>query len=92
MRKNLVLPSPHKPLIGPMGVSGMPTFKVRFNERSTMPDRIERRAAELGITPEQLIKRMISEGMMHYDCDDGPAIAGESLDDFLVKNGVLKPE
>lgn len=68
----------------------MPTIKVRFHERDTLPDALERRAKELDITVEQLVKRFICTGMEDYETDDGPATPGESLDDFLVKNGALK--
>lgn len=71
-------------------VSGMPTITIRFDERDTLPDLMERKASELDITVEQLIKRFICTGMQDYETHDGPAIPGETLDDFFVKNGVLK--
>jgi len=70
----------------------MPEIKIRFDERETMPDKLEKRASELDITVEQLVKRFICTGMQDYETDDGPAKPGESLDDFFVQNGVLKPE
>lgn len=90
MPENPVLPLLLQPRQGHYGVMAMPNFEVRYSSRSTMPDRIKRRAAELEITPEQLIKRMISAGMSDYECDSGPVIPGESLEDFLVKNEVWK--
>lgn len=68
----------------------MPTFTIHFNERDTMPGLLEQRASELDITVEQLVKRFINEGMRTTE-DTGPVIRGESLDDFFVKNGALKP-
>ena len=68
----------------------MPTFTIYFTERDTMPGLLEQRANELGITVEQLVKRFINEGMRTTE-DTGPVILGESLDDFFVKNGALKP-
>ena len=65
---------------------------VRFSERHTAPDKLEAIAADLDITVEQLVKRFITAGLRDYEPDDGPAEPGESLDDFFVKNGVLKPK
>ena len=67
----------------------MPTIKIHFNDRETLPESLELRAKELDITVEQLIKRFIAEGMNAIEAAGHPAIPGESLDDFLVKNGVL---
>ncbi|RCW64047.1 hypothetical protein DET61_11688 [Marinobacter nauticus] len=72
--------------------SDMKEIKIRFQERETMPDKLEKRAKELDITIEQLVKRFICAGMEDYETDDGPAKPGESLDDFFVQNGVLKPK
>ncbi|MDK8465674.1 hypothetical protein [Marinobacter sp. SS13-12] len=68
----------------------MPVIQIIFSERETMPDLLERRAAELDITVEQLIRRFICKGMEDYETTDGPAEPGETLEDFLIKNGVLK--
>lgn len=68
----------------------MPILTIRFNERDTLPDLLEKRAGELDITVEQLVKRFISEGMRNQT-DNGPALPGASPDDFFVRNGVLKP-
>ena len=68
----------------------MPVIEISFSERETMPDLLMRRAAELNITVEQLIHRFICKGMEDYETTDGPAEPGETLEDFLVKNGVFK--
>ncbi|MFC6674319.1 hypothetical protein [Marinobacterium aestuariivivens] len=70
----------------------MPTIEIRFSERDTLPELLERRAKELDITVEQLVKRFICTGMQDYETDEGSAAPGESLDDFLVKNRVRKEE
>ena len=44
----------------------MRQFLIRFNDYETMPERIESRAAECGITPEQLICRAITQYMGGY--------------------------
>ena len=67
----------------------MPTIKIHFSERDTLPELMERKASELEITVEQLVKRFICTGMQDYKTDPGPATPGENLDDFFVKNGVL---
>lgn len=69
----------------------MRQFVICFNDRETAPDRIEQIAADLRITSAQLIKRFIAEGLATIEPVTGEAVPGESLEDFLVKNGVLKP-
>lgn len=68
----------------------MPTIEIRFSERDTLPELLDRRARELDITVEQLVKRFICTGMQDYESNHGPSKPGESLEDFLVKNGVWK--
>ena len=68
----------------------MPAFTIYFNGCDRMPELLEQRANELGITLEQLVKRFINDGMRSTE-NTGPVISGESLDDFFVKNGALKP-
>jgi hypothetical protein len=82
-----MLPSPESNILG---LIAMPSYQIRFHERDTLPDLMERRASELGITVEQLILRFICTGMQDYETLDGPAVPGDSLDDFFVKNGALK--
>lgn len=67
----------------------MKQFVICFNDRETAPERIERIAADLGITSAQLIKRFIAEGLATIEPVTGEAIPGENLEDFLVKNEVL---
>lgn len=89
-KRPIVLPS--KP-IGSKDERKMPdvTIAIRYSERDTMPDLLKCKAKELDITVEQLVKRFICSGMQEFDKDSGPSIPGESLEDFLEKNGVLKP-
>lgn len=68
----------------------MKQFVICFNDRETAPDRIEQIAADLGITSAQLIKRFIAEGLATIESVTGEAIPGENLEDFLVRNDVLK--
>jgi hypothetical protein len=70
----------------------MPTYNVHFGERETLPERLEAQAKELDLTPEQLIKRFICDGMAELDGNNEPSVPGETLEDFLVKNGALKPK
>jgi hypothetical protein len=69
----------------------MTIFSIEFSDRETIVDRMQTMADELDITVEQLIKRFICDGM-HDENDNTPSIPSNSLDDFLVKNGVLKPK
>ncbi len=66
------------------------TILLRYSQRSTLPAKLAQKAQELDITVEQLCKRFISAGMAPFE-PEGEAILGETLDDFLVKNGVLTP-
>jgi len=65
-------------------------FVICFGDRETAPDRIDQIAAGLGITSEQLIKRFIAEGLAAIDSKTGAAVPGENLEDFLVRNEVLR--
>lgn len=67
----------------------MPSFTVNFDEREILPDRLAAEAESLGLTVEQLIKRYIVQCL---PIKRGETILGETLDDFFVKNGVLKPK
>lgn len=69
--------------------TGAPSIQLNFHPRATMPQRLEARALELGITAEQLIHRFISVGMRDHVDSFTPAALGKSLDDFLVRNGAL---
>lgn len=70
----------------------MTAITIRFHERDTLPDLLERKASELGITVEQLILRLICTGMQKYEDNSTPTIIGETLEDFFVKNGIWKPK
>ena len=70
--------------------TGAPSIKLQFHPRATMPERLEARASQLGITTEQLIHRFISDGMRDHRADFSPAALGTSIEEFLVQNGVLK--
>lgn len=69
----------------------MKRYVITFKSRETLPDRLEAIAADLGITPEQLIKRFIGAGMTELEGDSGPCTLGDSLEDFLIKNKVWRP-
>lgn len=67
----------------------MATFVIEYSDRETLIERLYERAASLNISPEELIKRFVDEGMS--DGDLTPCTTAASLDDFLVANGALKP-
>lgn len=62
---------------------------VRYDLNDTMPKLLVKRAEELDITVEQLVKRFISSCMREEFGQACPAIPGETLQDFLEKNGVI---
>ena len=68
----------------------MPSIIIHFSERETIYDKLLEKSNELDLTPGQLVKRFVTEGMAEYE-PSGPAKPGENLEDFFVKNGVLKP-
>ncbi len=67
----------------------MPIYSIEFSDRETIVDRMKVMADESGISVEQLIKRFICDGMRPAHSNK-PVIPGQTLDDFFVKNGVLK--
>lgn len=67
----------------------MAQFTIDYSDRETIVDRIREKAAELNLSPEELIKRFVDDGMNEWD--DSPSVSASSLDEFLVKNGALKP-
>tara|TARA_R110001606_G_scaffold376206_1_gene534785 strand:+ start:159 stop:404 length:246 start_codon:yes stop_codon:yes gene_type:complete len=66
------------------------SFTIEFNERELIADELQREASRLDITVEQLIKRFIVDAM--ESDDSSPGVPGETLEDFLVKNGALRPK
>ncbi len=67
-------------------------FTVSFSDNETTPEHIEARAAELGITPEMLIRRAIAEHLGDYGLQELPPGAKvKNLTEFLSHSGVLKP-
>jgi len=67
-------------------------FRVCYRDSDTLPDRLEQYASDLGIAPEQLIRRFISEGMAKVEGSTGPAEPGKSLEDFMARNGVRRTD
>lgn len=72
--------------------SDMRTYEISYSDRETLPDQLDKLAAELGITSEQLIKRFIDSGMLEYEMPTAVKQPVESLDDNFINAGVLKPE
>lgn len=67
-------------------------FTVSFSDNETAPDHIESMAAELGITPEMLIRRAIAEHLGEYGLQEVPPGGKiKNISDFLTHSGVFKP-
>lgn len=64
-------------------------YHIEFSDRETIVDKMKVMADERGISVEQLIKRFICDGMRPAPSNK-PIIPGQTLDDFCVKNDVLK--
>lgn len=67
----------------------MTVYHIEFSDRETIVDKMKVMADESGISVEQLVKRFICDGMRPAHSNK-PIIPGQTLDDFFVKNGVLK--
>lgn len=74
----------HKRLLG----SKMTEFIINFRDNETLPERIAAKAASLDLTPEQLIKRFVLDGMR--SSEPKPVVTGENLSDFFQKNGTTR--
>lgn len=69
----------------------MREFFIRFSDDETMPERMESRAAECGITPEHLIRRAISKYMGDYGLKPLPeGFEAKSLRDLFEAHGIFK--
>lgn len=66
------------------------SFNIEFDERELIVDEIREEASRCGITVEELIKRFIADAM--EGDSDAESIPGETMEDFLVKNGALRPK
>lgn len=66
------------------------SFTINFDERELIVDELIREAGLCSITVEQLIKRCILDAMEKDD--DRKCTLGETLEDFLVKNGAISPK
>jgi hypothetical protein len=64
-------------------------FQIEFDERELIVDILREEASLCGITVEQLIKRCIADAM--EGDSDAESIPGDTLEDFLIKNGALGP-
>lgn len=62
-------------------------FRIEFGERELIVEEINEEARRCGITVEQLIKRCIVDAMERDS--NAESMSGETMEDFLVKNGVL---
>lgn len=65
-------------------------FHIEFDERELIVDEIREEASRCGISVEQFIKRLIVDAL--EGDSDAESIPGETMEDFLVKNGALSPK
>ena len=71
----------------------MRKYIIEFDDRDTMPERLEAMAKEHGITPEYLIHRAIGEHLGGYGLSDlPPDFKAKNLDEFFVAAGAMKPK
>ncbi len=64
-------------------------FVLEFGDRELVVEELQARAEELGISVPQFIKRIVIDELSASGAD-GESEPGEDLDDFLVRNGVLR--
>lgn len=70
----------------------VPILEINYSVRDTMPELLEIKAKELGITVEQLVKRFITAGMSEFYVGVEPYFEATTLDEFKVFNEVFKPQ
>ena len=64
---------------------------VEFDDNETMPERIAAMAADLGITPEMLVRRALAEHLDGFGLRKLPVgFKATTLKEFLIGSGVLK--
>lgn len=74
------------------GLSMAKVFTVSFSDNETMAEHIEAMAADLGITPEMLIRRALAEHLGDYGLKEVPEGAKiNSITELLIHSGVFKP-
>lgn len=66
----------------------MTQFVISYSAKETIVDSLTTRAAQLNISTEELIKRLIDIGMR--ETDQSPSLEAATLNEFLSKNGALK--
>lgn len=64
-------------------------FQIEFDERELIVDMLREESSCCGITVEQLIKRCVADAM--EGDGDAESIPGDTMEDFLVKNGASSP-
>lgn len=64
-------------------------FELKYHRHETMPERLSHRAASIGISPEQLIRRLITDGMRDYVLPVGPCQPATTLSEYLANSGAL---
>lgn len=82
----------HKPKTTPINIGSLSaenSYQIRYGDREVMPGLLKERAQLQGLSVEQLVRRLVSEGMRDFFPQSRP-IEGHSLEDFLIKNNVLK--
>ncbi|MFC4259624.1 hypothetical protein ACFOZ5_11340 [Marinobacter lacisalsi] len=68
------------------------TIEIKFDPRETLPAKLSRQAGLRGLTDAEFAKRLIADGLERLDTGNNqPAEPGETMDDFLIRNGALYP-
>ena len=73
----------------------MREYIIQFNERDTLPDRLDEISSKNGISPEEQIRRYIAEGIGSSGLKSVPEEDRQKMthiDEFLVASGALKPK
>lgn len=66
-------------------------FVLEFGDRELIVDELRARAEELGISVPQFIKCIVIDELSASEAD-GESQLGENLEDFLLRNGALRPQ
>ena len=64
-------------------------FCLKFDQRELVVDRLHQKGVSLGLKVRQLIERFLVEAS--ESDDDSSSIPSETLEDFQVTNGAIRP-
>lgn len=70
----------------------MNAITINYGARETAPTLLKQKAAELGLSPEQLVRRFVARQLSELmgNNNEQEPLPGASWEEYLTRNGVLK--